>query len=283
MSTEIIISQWLYLVQGLNAKTLSLASWFLIAMFTMAPLENFFYLRRQPLFREDFFTDTLYFFISSILPMFVLVVTNGLVMWFFRHTLPDQWFTFMQATPVWLRIIAVVATGDFGYYWAHRWAHEIPFFWRFHSIHHSPQQIDWLVATRVHPLDIVFVRGVSFIPVFGLGLLDMSGANIYSLLLVTFNNIWGIFIHANVKFRFGWLEYVLTTPYFHHWHHANDNPAVVNKNYAALLPIYDRLFGSLYLPKNAYPCRYGISTYLPDSFFKQLVYPFVWLLGKKQD
>ena len=60
--------------------------------------------------------------------------------------------------------------GEVGYYWGHRWTHEVPFLWRFHSIDHSAEQIDRLVNTRAHPLDIVFVRVCSFVPMIALRL-----------------------------------------------------------------------------------------------------------------
>ena len=285
MSTEYIINQWYHLLLGLDRKVLALIAWFLIAFITISPLEKFFYLKPQKIFRKDFITDTLYFFISGILPAFILVVTTGLTIIIFRSILPTAWFTYVQSLPLWFRLLAIVMAADFGFYWAHRWAHEIPFIWRIHSIHHSPTEINWLVATRVHPLEIIFLRSISFVPVFGLGLVDLtaSKADIYSLMLLNFNTLWGIFIHANVKFRFGWLEHIIATPHFHHWHHTNDNHQVINKNYAALLPIYDRLFGSLYQPKASFPVKYGISTPLPDGLLRQLAYPFVWLFAKKQN
>ncbi len=283
MSPETILNQWGYLLAGLDEKALALATWFLIALVAIAPLEKIFYLRRQKLFRKNFMTDASYLFLSGIFPSFLLVIANGVTVIGFRSLLPAEWFATVQSLPVAVRIVAIIAAGDFGFYWAHRWAHEIPFIWRIHCIHHSPTEIDWLVATRVHPLEVVFLRSISFIPVCGLGLVDLSGgeAEVFSLLLLSFNNIWGIFIHANVKFRFGWLEHILSTPHFHHWHHANDSPLVVNKNYAALLPVYDRLFGTLHQPKSHFPARYGISTYLPEGLCRQLAYPIVWLWQRK--
>ena len=60
--------------------------------------------------------------------------------------------------------------GEIGYYWGHRWSHEIPFLWRFHSIHHSAEEIDFLVNTRAHPFDMVFGRFCGLVPMYVLGL-----------------------------------------------------------------------------------------------------------------
>ena len=284
MSEELMINQWLGLLHGLNHTALSLCTWFLIALLTIAPLEKLFTLHKQKLFRKDFLPDVLYFFISGLFPAFVLVVINDLVIFGFQAVLPPEWFALVHSTPLWFRVIAIVMVGDFGFYWGHRWMHENPFLWRIHSVHHSPVEVDWLVATRTHPLEIVFLRTFSFIPVFTMGLVDLTPGKgeIYSLLMVVINTFWGLFIHANVRFRFGLLEHLIATPHFHHWHHANDNEQVINKNYAALLPVYDRIFGTLHQPKKNYPGVYGINTYLPDNFLMQLVFPLAWLFSRNK-
>jgi sterol desaturase/sphingolipid hydroxylase (fatty acid hydroxylase superfamily) len=94
------------------------------------------------------------------------------------------------------------------------------------------------------------------------------------LLVTLVGTVWGFFIHANLRWRFGCLEWFISTPAFHHWHHTKDNLHVINKNYAAMLPWMDKLFGTYYLPKDAWPKRYGIDTPMTPSLLKQMFQPF---------
>ena len=81
---------------------------------------------------------------------------------------------------------------------------------------------------------------------------------------------WGFFIHANLRWRFGPLEWLVSTPAFHHWHHTLSGP--INRNYSSTLPWLDRIFGTHYLPKE-WPAAYGIEDKLPDSLTDQFLYP----------
>ena len=63
-------------------------------------------------------------------------------------------------------------------------------------------------------------------------------------------------------------------PRFHHWHHALDVEGV-DKNFAIHFPMYDRLFGTHYLPNNAWPKGYGVPEKVPSGYLAQLRYPFV--------
>jgi lathosterol oxidase len=82
------------------------------------------------------------------------------------------------------------------------------------------------------------------------------------------------FIHANVRFEFGPLKWLVATPAFHHWHHSAEREAV-DKNFSVHLPIWDWLFGTLYLPQR-WPAAYGLAdgSSLPPGYLKQLVRPF---------
>jgi len=66
-----------------------------------------------------------------------------------------------------------------------------------------------------------------------------------------------------------------STPAFHHWHHTNDGPAYINKNYAPMLPWIDQIFGTLYLPKDKHPRCYGVDQAISPGLFGQLIQPFL--------
>jgi sterol desaturase/sphingolipid hydroxylase (fatty acid hydroxylase superfamily) len=112
------------------------------------------------------------------------------------------------------------------------------------------------------------------VPLYVLGLASpLSGKlDIVPLIVVFVGTFWGFFIHANVKWRFGWLENVIATPAFHHWHHTRRDH--VNRNYASILPFVDRLFGSYYVPSE-WPSDYGTDHSVAARFHEQVIAPLV--------
>ena len=176
--------------------------------------------------------------------------------------------------PAGIRFLAATGVGEIGFYWGHRWSHEIPWMWRFHAVHHSSDEMDWLVNTRAHPLDMFFGRFTGLLPLYLLGLAQPTAdADILPVLYSLVGTVWSFWVHANMNWRFGFVERVLATPAFHHWHHTNDGAEYINKNYAAILPIMDILFGSFYLPKHRWPQKYGIEMSIDPSFTGQLLRP----------
>jgi sterol desaturase/sphingolipid hydroxylase (fatty acid hydroxylase superfamily) len=192
-----------------------------------------------------------------------------------HRVIPPGFHAAVAEAPFWSRIIAGLVIGDIGYYWAHRCLHAVPILWRFHAVHHSAPRIDFLVNTRAHPIDMVFGRLSGLIPLYVLGLAGPIGAvgSLMPVIIMLTGTVWGFFIHANVRWRFGPLEWVLSTPHFHHWHHTIEAP--LSRNYASILPCLDRVFGTLHLPKGQWPPRYGIQDAMPGSFGEQLVHPFL--------
>ncbi len=71
----------------------------------------------------------------------------------------------------------------------------------------------------------------------------------------------------------GPLRWLLASPQFHHWHHANETHAF-DKNFAGQLPFLDALFGTLYIPGKAMPKAYGTGDPVPPLYHEQLLYPF---------
>ncbi len=258
-------------------QVLRLCVWLTLLTLIFAPLERLFALHPQRIFRKAILTDLGYYFLSSLLPSLLLSAPLAVIAWGVHRSVPSAVASVVAAWPAWLRIAAALVVGDIGFYWGHRWSHEIPLLWRFHTIHHSAEHVDFLVNTRAHPVDMVFTRLCGLVPLYVLGLAaPMRGnASLIPILVLLLGTIWGFFIHANVRWRFGPLEWLIATPAFHHWHHTNDGPAYINKNYAPLLPWVDRMFGTLHLPKNAQPARYGIDESLPRGLFRQLLGPFI--------
>ncbi len=245
----------------------SLFAWLALLSLIFVPFERLFALRTARIFRPQIGTDVAYYFLNNLIPNLLLVVPMTLLAWGLHRLMPSAYLHAVAQLPGWARLLAVLVVGEVGFYWGHRWSHEVPFLWRFHAVHHSSEHIDWLVNTRAHPIDMVFTRLCGLVPIYALGL--AGGAP--PMLIVLLGTVWGFFIHANIHWRFGPLEWLVATPAFHHWHHTNDENR--DRNYATLLPIMDRLFGTLHLPTRAWPPTYGIDATMPAGLHRQLFYP----------
>jgi sterol desaturase/sphingolipid hydroxylase (fatty acid hydroxylase superfamily) len=177
--------------------------------------------------------------------------------------------------PGWALPIVAFALFDFLGYWTHRWAHEVPFLWRFHAVHHSPEHMDWVSGFRIHPFDGILIGpAVLFVLAAGFDA-ELTG------LLAVVQIVLGLFFHANVRVRWRRIDKVVANPEFHHWHHANEADAI-GHNYAPSLPLWDLAFGTFFMPKHSSgrrPKNYGIDEYLPTTMVGQLSYP---LRGARQ-
>lgn len=262
-----------YLVQILRTTM-----WLGILSVVFVPLERLFAAHHQKVFRKAILTDVGYYFLNSLVAGFLLSIPMGLVAWGVHRLLPAGYIAIIVGLPLWARLCAAMIIGEVGFYWGHRWSHEIPLLWRFHAIHHSAEEIDYLVSIRSHPVDLVFSRLCELTPMYALGLASPMAikGSLVPILATLIGQFWGFFIHANLKWRFGPLEWLVSTPAFHHWHHTNDGPEVINKNYAPMLPCVDWIFGTLYLPKDKRPETFGIDQPISPILFGQLVEPFMF-------
>ena len=247
------------------AFSTSLSFFFLILVFR--PLEALFPANpKQRFLRPAFWTDLCFFLGQYLLwsgaVLFLLSHfgdwIDGIVPATFRHSVASQpWF---------LQAVEVILLSDFFIYWGHRLQHKIPFLWRFHSIHHSAEHLDWLAAHREHPLDTVYTMGLINLPAFILGfpLETIAG-------FIAFRGIWAIYIHSNVRLPIGPLRMLIGAPELHHWHHDRDKDA---GNYANISPLMDILFGTYRCPGHE-PASFGIHEPISRNYLGQLLHPFL--------
>jgi sterol desaturase/sphingolipid hydroxylase (fatty acid hydroxylase superfamily) len=228
------------------------------------PLEKLFALRRQRVFRRGLLTDLTHLLVNNL---FVVVGTVALVV---LAALPLVWmraFDVEAALPGPVAIGLAFTVAFVGNYVGHRLTHAVPFLWRFHAVHHSIEEMDWVASGRLHPLDAAFTQGCAVLPLFLLGY--DGGAFVGVGAVVT---LLALFQHANVRLRFPVLRWVVLTPEWHHWHHARD-PDARDTNFG--LPVIDKVFGTAYLPRDRRPSGFGIPDPVPaGSYLAHLAYPF---------
>ncbi len=271
-----LLHQWAALAATLPQRVLGLIGWLAAMALLFGLLERLRPARSQRFLRRDVGVDLAYYFLSGIVPAFVVAAATVAVSWVVSGWVPAGFMAAVAALPLALRVALLIVVGDASYYAIHRASHALPWLWRFHRIHHSPTELDWLVNTRAHPVDLMVARVVPLVPllVFGLrqpGLRDMEAV---AALYLTATTVWAFFVHANVRVRLGPLEHVVTSPAFHHWHHHHEDGVPRHCNFASLLPVLDRLFGTWHLPRDRLPSAYGAADPLPATLAGQLLSPF---------
>ncbi|MGI8663656.1 MAG: sterol desaturase family protein [Acidimicrobiales bacterium] len=231
------------------------------------PLEKLLALHPRRILRARWRTDVVHLVVNQVFSGVGVIAFAVIGVIALRWAVPAGLQDAVAAQPGWSQLIEALLVADFAGYWAHRATHQVPLLWRFHKVHHSIEEMDWLAAGRLHPLDQSFTRACSAVPLY---LLGFSRATFGGWLIVL--TLSAIFIHANVRLRFGALRWVITTPEYHHWHHTAE-AAGVNTNFAGQLPLLDLLFGTAHLP-DRWPHRYGIDEPTPAGYLAQLVWPF---------
>ncbi len=150
----------------------------------------------------------------------------------------------------WLAWTAGMLGWDFAYYWAHRWQHEIRFFWAEHVNHHSSTHYNFATALRQPWMPVMFL--LAFPPLALLGVRP-------SVILVCggLNLIYQFWIHTELVDKLPpWFEFVFNTPSHHRVHHGS-NAQYLDRNHGGILIVWDRLFGT-FEPERE-PVIYGLT------------------------
>jgi sterol desaturase/sphingolipid hydroxylase (fatty acid hydroxylase superfamily) len=221
----------------------------------------------QPPLRDGWKLDLGYFGVNHLAIGIFLVTSAHFAHDAFAWAVNAKVQSFVLAMPAVLRFVLVILAADAVEYASHRAYHEVPWLWRIHAIHHSPQTMDWLSGSRLHFLEPLVTRALVLVPIF---LLGFPQDTIFAYLI--FISVQSVLIHSNIKMNLGWLRYVIVTTQFHHWHHASDTEAI-DKNYTAHTPIFDLLFGTWHLPKDRWPVKYGTVKPVPGGMLGQFLHP----------
>jgi sterol desaturase/sphingolipid hydroxylase (fatty acid hydroxylase superfamily) len=230
---------------------------------------------RLPLLRRGFWTDLAYWAFTplvtrAITRITVLIAIVPLAMLVYGKVDKElllHGFGPASRLPLWLQAVLILALGDLIGYWMHRAFHGRRL-WRFHAVHHSSVDLDWLSAVRLHPVNDALMRVAGAVPLLALGFAPVAIAGIAPVLTVM-----AILVHANLDWDWGPLRAVVASPRFHRWHHTDEANAR-DKNFAGLLPLWDILFGTYHMPKDQLPHQFGTASPVPAGLIGQILFPF---------
>ena len=210
------------------------------------PLEERWRMSRSLFFRRD-------------LPFLLIggatiTLGNTAAAWTVLHHGLASPITWLAGVPVLPAAAITLLVSDGLWYAVHRACHEERspvgrWLWRMHSAHHLPGQVYVLMHAVAHPLNTVIVRLLLTVPPWLMGVRPEA---LFLANVVT--GVQGLVSHFNVDSRVGWLNRVLVGTELHRWHHA----AGALGNYAAVLSIWDQLFGSFVYRPGEIPARLGV-------------------------
>jgi sterol desaturase/sphingolipid hydroxylase (fatty acid hydroxylase superfamily) len=222
--------------------------------------------------------DVLYWAVTPLLSKTVSRVGVGLVLvalaWRFGHGAAGvkAMIEHLHARspvarlPFGAQLLLGLFTADLIAYGSHRAFHRGRL-WPFHAVHHSSETLDWLAATRLHPVNELVTKLFQVVPLVFLGFDPKVFGAVAPILTA-----WAVFIHSDVPWQFGPLRFVIATPRFHRWHHTSASEGR-DKNFAGLFPFWDLVFGTFYMPAHE-PTVFGADEEVPDGILAQLAWPF---------
>lgn len=234
--------------------------------------------KNQGPFRKDFWLDGFYMFFNFFL--FSLVGYNALsnvaveafddVLRFFGVS--NLVAIEMGTWPAWVQLLTMFVLADFIQWNVHRLLHRVPWLWEFHKVHHSVKEMGFAAHLRFHWMETVVYKTLQYIPLamIGFGITDFFIIHMVALLIGHLN-------HANLRWDYGPLRWVLNNPAMHIWHHAKatvpEHP--YGTNFGLSLSVWDYLFGTAYVPESGRDIELGFhgDESFPKTFSRQVTYP----------
>ena len=221
---------------------------FFLSVYFIAMTLEFIFQRRSRNFRDTLTNVILYvgffvinlFWIPIVYQIFVVVHEHSL------FKIGEGWY---YGEGPWISWLLIFLLDDLCYYWFHRISHKFAIFWASHSTHHSSKMFNLSVGLR--QTWIPFYAFLFWLP---LAFIGFDPLMILTMQLVSLA-LQG-FLHTEAIRSYGVLDHVLNSPSHHRVHHGTQ-PKYVDRNFGAVLIIWDKLFGT-FQPEEEKP-EYGIS------------------------
>ena len=199
---------------------------------------------------------------STIIDLAMKAIAIGYLLWFYQFRIfknlgPDtvsEFANWQWHKTHWYAWVLLFFALDFMFYWYHRMAHEIRILWAAHVNHHSSEYMHYSTALRQSWLELL-VKDLWYIPLALIGFHPLMILTMHQL-----NLIYQFLPHTeSIKRLPKWYEFIFNSPAHHRVHHSSEI-RYLDKNYAGILIIWDRMFGTfMEEDKNALPV-YGITT-----------------------
>jgi sterol desaturase/sphingolipid hydroxylase (fatty acid hydroxylase superfamily) len=221
---------------------------FFIAVPSIFLLEKLFPAKpTQQILSTALVQDAVWMILEACFEVTIIIAYVNFLSSIYQQNFSFLTITAIQQLPMQVKFIIGVLVSDF-LAWLHHWIrHLVPWFWEFHTLHHSQKKLNMFTAVRYHVMEYIFAKTIITFPLLMVAVTP-GDVVFYAVFYTWFTQLY----HANIKSNFGLLRYIFVTPQSHRIHHSIELRHQ-NKNFGALLSIWDQLFGTQYRGYDEYP------------------------------
>ncbi len=232
--------------------------------------------KNQAVFRKDFWLDGFYMFFNFFVFAIAIQGVYNILEVFFKElgiTAKSIALFTMDDWPMWLQLLVFFVLLDFVQWITHILLHRVPWFWKFHQVHHSVKEMGFAAHLRYHWMENIFYKPLKTFGVMLLGGFEPEQAYIVHFAAIAIGHL----NHANIKLTYGPLKYVFNNPVMHLYHHSYILPdGKYGVNFGLSLSLWDYIFRTNYIPEDGgkIPLGYPGDDKMPKTFWRQLMHGF---------
>lgn len=251
----------------------------IIISLTVWLLEMLFPWRKnQSKFRKDFWLDGFYMFFNFFIFSIAISGFYKILETFFIDigvSMTSFEIINLNNFSVVVGLIIFFVINDFVQWFTHILLHRYEFFWRFHKVHHSVEEMGFAAHLRYHWMENLFYKPLKTLVV----MVCIGGEPEQAFIIHFIAIIIGHLNHANIRITWGPLKYIINNSVMHLYHHAKHLPKgqMPGVNFGISLSIWDYIFRTNYIPQDKdgdYELGFDGMESFPKSFMGQITYGF---------